>query len=52
VCTPGYLNREGEAGDMSTARSMAWMTSVLGFVDHVRAWRATGELAGLEVTSN
>ena len=51
VCTPGYLNREGEAGDMSTARSMAWMTSVLGFVDYVRAWRATGELAGLEVTS-
>jgi cation diffusion facilitator CzcD-associated flavoprotein CzcO len=49
VCTPGYLNREGEAGDMTTARSMAWMTSVLGFIDHVAAWRARGDLAGLEV---
>jgi cation diffusion facilitator CzcD-associated flavoprotein CzcO len=49
VCTPGYLNREGEAGDMTTARSMAWMTSVMGFIDHVAAWRARGDLAGLEV---
>ena len=50
VCTPGYLNREGEVGDMSTARSMAWMTSVMGFIDHVAAWRARGDLAGLELT--
>ena len=49
VCTPGYLNREGEAGDMTTARSMAWMTSVMGFIDHVAAWRARGDLVGLEV---
>ena len=49
VCTPGYLNREGEVGDMTTARSMAWMTSVMGFIDHVAAWRARGDLAGLEV---
>jgi len=49
VCTPGYLNREGEAGDMTTARSMAWMTSVMGFIDHVAVWRARGDLAGLEV---
>ena len=49
VCTPGYLNREGEAGDMTTARSMAWMTSVMGFIDHVAAGRARGDLAGLEV---
>jgi cyclohexanone monooxygenase len=49
VCTPGYLNREGEGGDMTTARSMAWMTSVMGFIDHVAAWRARGDLAGLEV---
>ena len=50
VCNPGYLNREGEGGDMSTARSMAWMTSVMGFIDHVEAWRARGNLAGLELT--
>lgn len=49
VCTPGYLNREGEVGDMTTARSMAWMTSVMGFIDHVAAWRSRGDLAGLEV---
>ncbi|MFM8563286.1 MAG: flavin-containing monooxygenase [Acidimicrobiia bacterium] len=49
VCTPGYLNREGEVGDMTTARSMAWMTSVMGFIDHVAAWRARGDLVGLEV---
>ena len=49
VCTPGYLNREGEVGDMTTARSMAWMTSVMGFIDHVAAWRDRGDLAGLEV---
>ena len=48
VCTPGYLNREGEVGDMSTARGMAWMSSVMGFIDHVAAWRARGDLAGLE----
>ena len=50
VCTPGYLNREGEVGDMTTARNMAWMTSVMGFIDHVRAWRNNGNLAGLETT--
>ncbi|MFZ9579144.1 MAG: flavin-containing monooxygenase [Ilumatobacteraceae bacterium] len=49
VCTPGYLNREGEGGDMTTARSMAWMTSVMGFIDYVEAWRARNDFAGLEV---
>jgi cation diffusion facilitator CzcD-associated flavoprotein CzcO len=47
-CTPGYLNSEG-GGDMRSARALAWMTSVLGFADHVAKWREQGTLQGLEV---
>ena len=49
TCTPGYLNSEG-GGDMRSARAIAWMTSVLGFVDFVEAWRSQGDLAGLVLT--
>ncbi len=47
TCTPGYLNSEG-GGDMRSARAIAWMTSVLGFAEHVDAWRAEGNMVGLE----
>jgi cyclohexanone monooxygenase len=50
-CTPGYLNAEG-GGDMRSARGISWMGSVLGFADVVEAWRAAGDLAGLESTPN
>lgn len=47
TCTPGYLNSEG-GGSMRSARAIAWMTSVLGFVDFVEKWRAEGRLEGLD----
>lgn len=47
-CTPGYLNSEG-GGDMRSARAIAWMTSVLGFADHVGKWREEGAMTGLEL---
>ena len=49
TCTPGYLNSEG-GGDMRSARAIAWITSVLGFVDYVESWRANGDFAGFEIT--
>lgn len=49
-CTPGYLNSEG-GGDMRSARAIAWMTSVLGFADHVGKWRERGDLQGMDVTT-
>lgn len=56
TCTPGYLNSEGGgmnrdgAAAMKSARAIAWMTSVMGFVDYVEKWRARGDLVGLETT--
>ena len=56
TCTPGYLNSEGGgmnregASVMKAARSIAWMTSVMGFADHVEKWRARGDLDGLVTT--
>ena len=49
TCTPGYLNSEG-GGDMRSARAIAWMTSVLGFVDYVETWRAQGDFVGYDFT--
>lgn len=49
TCTPGYLNSEG-GGDMRSARAIAWITSVLGFVEYVESWRANGDFAGFEIT--
>jgi len=49
TCTPGYLNSEG-GGDMRSARAIAWMTSVLGFVDYVETWRAQGDFVGFDFT--
>jgi len=49
TCTPGYLNSEG-GGDMRSARAIAWITSVLGFVDYVESWRANSDFAGFEIT--
>ncbi|MFZ9541672.1 MAG: flavin-containing monooxygenase [Ilumatobacteraceae bacterium] len=56
TCTPGYLNSEGggamrdNASTMRAARSIAWMTSVMGFVDYVEKWRSRGDLVGLVTT--
>ncbi|MSY92282.1 MAG: hypothetical protein F2617_06120 [Actinobacteria bacterium] len=49
-CTPGYLNREQQAGDMKAARAASFMGSVEEYADHLIAWREAGELVGVEVT--
>jgi cation diffusion facilitator CzcD-associated flavoprotein CzcO len=48
-CTPGYLNREQQEGDMKAARGASFMGSVEEYADHLIAWREAGELAGVEV---
>jgi len=48
-CTPGYLNREQQAGDMKAARAASFMGSVEEYADHLIAWREAGDLEGVEV---
>jgi alkanesulfonate monooxygenase SsuD/methylene tetrahydromethanopterin reductase-like flavin-dependent oxidoreductase (luciferase family) len=48
-CTPGYLNREQQEGDMKAARGASFMGSVEEYADHLIAWREAGDLAGVEV---
>ena len=47
ACTPGYYNNEGQASD-AAARSAAYPAGPVAFIDLLRAWRAGGDLAGLE----
>ena len=49
TCTPGYMNREGEAGDMKAARGLSYMGSVGDYAKHLERWREEGELTGVEV---
>ena len=49
TCTPGYMNREGEAGDMKAARGLSYMGSVGDYAQHLERWRDEGELTGVEV---
>jgi len=53
-CTPGYLNGEGrqihgEIEQMKAARNSTWGEGVSSYVKQLEAWRATGELNGLEI---
>jgi cation diffusion facilitator CzcD-associated flavoprotein CzcO len=49
TCTPGYMNREGEAGDMKAARGLSYMGSVGDYAKHLENWREEGKLTGVEV---
>lgn len=56
-CTPGYMNREGEADKipqeamMIAARNSVWGNGIKSFEDHVEAWRTKGDLEGFQVTA-
>jgi cyclohexanone monooxygenase len=50
TCTPGYLNSEGEIGDMKAARAAAYMGSVEDYANNLIRWREAGDLAGVVVT--
>lgn len=49
TCTPGYLNSEGEIGDMKAARAAAYMGSVEDYANNLIRWREAGDLAGVVV---
>ncbi|KAH7027322.1 uncharacterized protein B0I36DRAFT_375269 [Microdochium trichocladiopsis] len=57
VCTPGYMNNEGTALDMSdqaalfrTARATPITAGLLKYQEILQGWRSEGALAGLVVT--
>lgn len=57
ACTPGYYNKEGEAGkamsleqQMSGARLAIWGEGIAKYVQVIEDWRKQGKLEGLEVT--
>lgn len=47
TCTPGYYNREGKA-DAKTRQGSFFFGGPTEYADTLAAWRAAGELAGLE----
>ena len=49
-CTPGYYNNEGKPGDRG-ARNGFFGGGSIGFIKLLEAWRAQGELTGLELTA-
>ena len=48
ACTPGYYNNEGKPGDRST-RNASYGGGAIAFIKVLEAWRAEGNLAGLEL---
>jgi cyclohexanone monooxygenase len=48
ACTPGYYNNEGKPGDRSVKNGSYGAGSV-AFIKVLEAWRAAGDLAGLEL---
>ena len=60
VCTPGYLNLEGEAlkmppaedhvAMMKRAKSSIWYKGMVDFTRELETWRKDGKLEGLEVS--
>ena len=51
-CTPSYFNDEGKVGE---GKSQGWLAGFYpegseAFFAHLRAWRASGELEGLELS--
>lgn len=59
VCTPGYLNLEGEALQMPDAQDQAammkkakasiWYKGLVDFTRYLEQWRSDGKLEGVEV---
>ena len=49
-CTPGYLNREQQEGDMKAARAASFMDSVEEYAGHLIRWREADELEGVIIT--
>jgi cation diffusion facilitator CzcD-associated flavoprotein CzcO len=47
-CTPGYYNREGKA-DAKTRQGSFFFGGPTEYADILAAWRATGDMEGLEV---
>ncbi|RPB22635.1 FAD/NAD(P)-binding domain-containing protein [Terfezia boudieri ATCC MYA-4762] len=57
-CTPGYINREGDADRVSTmeeqmkaAKSATWGHGILDYTSVLEGWRTQGGLEGLEVST-
>jgi cation diffusion facilitator CzcD-associated flavoprotein CzcO len=54
-CTPGYFNLEGEIdlipveGQVRMARSGLWGLGIESYLEHIEAWRAEGNIRGIEV---
>ncbi|HZZ34833.1 MAG TPA: monooxygenase, partial [Caulobacteraceae bacterium] len=48
-CTPGYYNNEGKPSALA-ARNGFFGRGPIAFVQILEAWRAAGDLQGLEVT--
>jgi cation diffusion facilitator CzcD-associated flavoprotein CzcO len=48
TCTPGYYNREGKA-DAKTRQGSFFFGAPTEYADILEAWRADGEMAGLEI---
>jgi hypothetical protein len=48
ICTPGYYNREGKA-DAKTRQGSFFFGTPTEYADILETWRATGDLAGLEI---
>jgi cyclohexanone monooxygenase len=47
-CTPGYFNAEGSM-DPSRIKISPYMGGIMNYVEHLRKWRADGEMIGLEI---
>ncbi|MGO8767405.1 flavin-containing monooxygenase [Mycobacterium sp.] len=48
TCTPGYYNREGKA-DAKTRQGSFFFGAPTEYADILEAWRAAGDLAGLDI---
>ena len=49
-CTPGYYNNEGQPDDRERAADGSYGGGSIAFVKMLEAWRAAGDLEGLELT--
>jgi cyclohexanone monooxygenase len=49
-CTPGYYNNEGKPGDRSV-KNGSYGAGSIAFIKVLEAWRAAGDLAGLELSA-
>lgn len=60
VCTPGYLNLEGEslqmpppddqAAMMKKAKAAIWRKGLVDYTREIESWRSDGKLDGVEIT--